>query len=135
MKKSPNSVAALKGEKATAGAVKNKKTHLNNNTASGRKEVGKMKIKEFKYSDIVMTDKELAEVIEASVANMTQSEVLEMMKNIIDESKKAEPGALEKASPLGITTYILMEMYKYGFMTATYLMNETFKKSFIDEEE
>ncbi len=89
-----------------------------------------IKTKEFAYDDLIMSDSELANIVSDTAAKLTPEEVIDMILRIVKESDEEEPGVLKNAAPIMKITYIGKELYKYGFMVALHLMNESIKESF-----
>ena len=101
-----------------------------NKSKSAEREEKMEKIKELSYDDIVMSDKELGEVVNDYMKTITDEEIMDMINKIFEESEKEEPGVLRKAPPITKILYSAREMYSYGFVVAVYFMNETMKTYF-----
>ena len=92
------------------------------------------KSKTFLYDDLVMSNEELAKVVSDEMAKNDPEAIMNMMISIEKESEEIEPGALKEATPIAQMVLIAQGMYKYGFMMATYYMNEALKASFEEEK-
>lgn len=92
------------------------------------------KSKTFLYDDLVMSNEELAKVVSDEMAKNDPEAIMDMMLSIGKESEEIEPGVLKEAAPIAQMVFIAQGMYKYGFMMATYYMNEALKASFEEEK-
>lgn len=82
-------------------------------------------MKNLKYEDLVMTNKEIAQVVDSHMVDMSSDQILDMISHICGEADTE----YKEAEPLVKLMYIAGEMYKYGFANALYLANESVKEA------
>lgn len=82
------------------------------------------------YDDLVMTNEEIARTVEEEMKRNGIDNITDMMTSIIREVEENEPEALKEAPPIFRMTYIASGMYKYGFLSALYYVNEALKMCF-----
>lgn len=80
-------------------------------------------MKNLKYEDLVMTNKEIAQVVDSHMADVSSDQILDMISHLCGEADTE----YKEAEPLVKLMYIAGEMYKYGFVNALYLANEAVK--------
>lgn len=85
------------------------------------------KVLKINCDDIVMSNEDLCEVVSSHMDNLSEEAVLDMVTRLVKRAMTEEPEALRNASPVTKTLYIAKGAYEYGFLAATYQMNEAIK--------
>lgn len=89
-----------------------------------------------KYEELekrfVMSNKELKEIVDTHMQDISAEKVTDMILSVIDQASEEEQRAMAEASPTLKLVYIATEIYKLGFMYALYNYNDAIKNELAD---
>lgn len=83
-------------------------------------------------AEFTMTNEEMTDVINNHLENVDMNNVNEMILSIIERQTEKDKQVMNEAKQIIKITYIAREMYRFGFMYALYMYNNTIKEKIND---